>query len=99
METNQTKNRTVDEITTLTRSDDAGCAEIDLPVGRLVRIEGDDALFVVETGDGCAGCALDDDFLDVRFPCDAFACCEHERRDETSVILRRVDDASPESPK
>ncbi len=46
-------------ITTLTLLDGvAGCDEIDLPTGRLVRVEGDAAsLFVVEAGDGCGGCA------------------------------------------
>ena len=42
--------------------------------------------------DGVAGCALDPDvFDDPPFPCEAFACCDCDRRDETSVILRRVD--------
>ncbi|MBR4104925.1 MAG: hypothetical protein IKK39_12810 [Thermoguttaceae bacterium] len=93
MKTNQTKEQTGDEITTLTLLDGvAGCAEIDLPIGRLVRVEGDAAsLFVVEAG---AGCALDPDvFDDPPFPCEAFACCECWRRDETNVILRRVDDS------
>ena len=88
------KRKTVDEITTLTLLDGvAGCDEIDLPIGRLVRVEGNAAsLFVVEAGDGCAGCALDPDvFDDPPFPCEAFACCDCDRRDETSVILRRVD--------
>ncbi len=81
-------------ITTLTLLDGvAGCDEIDLPTGRLVRVEGDAAsLFVVEAGDGCGGCALDPDvFEDPPFPCEAFACCECWRRDETNVILRRVE--------
>ncbi|MBQ8362448.1 MAG: hypothetical protein IJX36_00795 [Thermoguttaceae bacterium] len=83
------------EITTLTLLDGvAGCAEIDLPIGRLVRVEGNDALFVVEVGDVCGGCALDPDaFDDPPFPCEAFACCACERRDETSAILRRVEDS------
>ena len=86
------KRKTNDEITTLTPADAVGCAEVDLPIGRLVRIKGDDALFVVEAGDSCAGCALDGIvYVAPPFPCDAFACCEHERRDETSVILRRVE--------
>ncbi len=102
MKTNQAKEQTVDGITTLTLLDGvAGCDEIDLPIGRLVRIKGDNALFVVEAGDSCAGCALDGIvYVAPPFPCDAFACCEHERRDETSVILRRVegsDDAANES--
>ncbi|MBQ2848970.1 MAG: hypothetical protein IJE77_00695 [Thermoguttaceae bacterium] len=89
------KRKTDDGVTTLTRLDGAGCVEVDLPIGRLVRIKGDAALFVVEAGDSCAGCALDGIvYVAPPFPCDAFACCEHERRDETSVILRRVDDAS-----
>lgn len=81
------------EITTLTLLDGvAGCNEIDLPIGRLVRVEGNAAsLFVVEAGDGCGGCALDPDvYEEPPFPCDAFACCECDRRDETNVILRRV---------
>lgn len=84
------------EITTLTLLDGvAGCAEIDLPIGRFVRVEGNDALFVVEAGDGCDGCALGLDALEKRpFPCDAFACCESDRRDETDVILRRVADVN-----
>ncbi|MBP3556492.1 MAG: hypothetical protein J6K20_02150 [Thermoguttaceae bacterium] len=103
MKTNQAKEQTVDGVTTLTLLDGvAGCNEIDLPVGRLVRVEGDDAsLFVVEAEDDCAGCALDPDvFDDLPFPCKAFACCEYRRRDETNVILRRVegsDDAANES--
>lgn len=87
------KRKTVDEITTLTLLDGvAGYDEIDLPIGRLVRVEGDAAsLFVVEAGDGCGGCALDPDvFEDPPFPCEAFAC-ECWRRDETNVILRRVE--------
>lgn len=97
------KRKTNDEITTLTPADAVGCAEVDLPIGRLVRIEGDDALFVVEAGEGCAGCALDGDvFDDPPFPCEAFACCDCDRRDETNVILRRLEgsdavDASPSS--
>ncbi|MBQ9798531.1 MAG: hypothetical protein IJO40_01155 [Thermoguttaceae bacterium] len=85
--------KTVDGITTLTLLDGvAGCDEIDLPIGRLVRVEGNDALFVVEAGDGCGGCALDPDvFEDPPFPCEAFACCYCDRRDETNVILRRVE--------
>lgn len=103
MKTNQAKEQTGDEITTLTLLDGvAGCDEIDLPIGRLVRVEGDDAsLFVVEAGDGCGGCALDPDvFDDPPFPCEAFACCECWRRDETNVILRRVDgsDVATSSP-
>lgn len=93
MKTNQAKEQTGDEITTLTLLDSvAGCDEIDLPIGRLVRVEGNDALFVVEAEDDCAGCALDPDvFDDPPFPCKAFACCEYRRRDETNVILRRVE--------
>ena len=88
------KRKTNNEITTLTPADAVGCAEVDLPIGRLVRIEGDDALFVVEAGEGCAGCALDGDvYEDPPFPCDAFACCESDRRDEMNVVLRRVDDS------
>ena len=93
MKTNQAKEQTGDGITTLTLLDGvAGCDEIDLPIGRLVRIEGDAAsLFVVEAGDGCGGCALDPAvFEDPPFPCEAFACCECDRRDETNVIFRRV---------
>ncbi|MBQ1277485.1 MAG: hypothetical protein IIY07_02445 [Thermoguttaceae bacterium] len=88
--------KTVDGITTLTLLDGvAGCDEIDLPIGRLVRVEGNDALFVVEAGDVCGGCALDPDvFEDPPFPCEAFACCDCDRRDETNVILRRVDDST-----
>ena len=102
MKTNQAKEQTVDGITTLTLLDGvAGCDDIDLPIGRLVRVEGNDALFVVEAGDVCGGCALDPDvFDDPPFPCEAFACCYCNRRDETSVILRRVegsDDAANES--
>ncbi|MBP3532607.1 MAG: hypothetical protein J6K25_15740 [Thermoguttaceae bacterium] len=91
---NRIKERTVDDVTTLTLLDGvAGCDEIDLPIGRLVRVEGDDAsLFVVEAGDGCASCALDPDvFEEPPFPCEAFARCDCDRRDETSVVLRRVD--------
>jgi len=103
VKTNQAKEQTGDEITTLALLDGvAGCDEIDLPIGRLVRVEGDDAsLFVVEAGDGCGGCALDPDvFDDPPFPCESFACCGGWRRDETSVILRRVEgsnDAANES--
>ncbi len=36
------KRKTVDDVTTLTLLDGvAGCDEIDLPIGRLVRVEGD----------------------------------------------------------
>ncbi len=102
MKTNQAKEQTGDGITTLTLLDGvAGCDEIDLPIGRFVRVGGNDKLFVVEAGDGCASCALDPDvFDDPPFPCNAFACCECDRRDETNVILRRVegsDDAANES--
>lgn len=94
MNPNETKHQAVDGVTTLTLLDGvAGCDEIDLPIGRLVRVEGDAAsLFIVEARDGCGGCALDPDvFEDPPFPCGAFACCECERRDETDVVLRRVD--------
>lgn len=92
--------KTVDGITTLTLLDGvAGCNEIDLPIGRLVRVEGDDAsLFVVEASDYCGDCALYPNvFEDPPFPCEAFACCDCDRRDETNVILRRVEgsDAAP----
>ena len=89
--------KTVDGITTLTLLDGvAGCDEIDLPIGRLVRVEGDDAsLFVVEALDYCGDCALYPNvFEDPPFPCEAFACCDCDRRDETNVILRRVDDST-----
>lgn len=89
--------KTVDGITTLTLLDGvAGCNEIDLPIGRLVRVEGDDAsLFVVEALDYCGDCALYPNvFEDPPFPCEAFACCDCDRRDETNVILRRVDDST-----
>lgn len=92
--------RTVDGITTLTLLDGvAGCNEIDLPVGRLVRVEGDAAsLFVVEASDYCGDCALYPNvFEEPPFPCEAFACCDCDRRDETNVILRRLEgsDAAP----
>ena len=102
MKTNQAKEQTGDETTTLTLLDGvAGCAEIDLPIGRFVRVKGNDKLFVVEAEDDCAGCALDPDvFDDPPFPCKAFACCEYRRRDETNVILRRVEgsDVTTSSP-
>lgn len=93
MNSNETKRQTVDETTTLTPADFATCrGEIDLPIGRLVRIEGNDALFIVEEKESCASCALDPNvFDDPPFPCDAFACRECDRRDETSVILRRAE--------
>lgn len=101
MNSNETKRQTVDETTTLTPADFATCrGEIDLPIGRLVRIEGNDALFIVEEKESCASCALDPDVCDAPpFPCDAFACREIDRRDETSVILRRAEgsDAAPSS--
>ncbi len=93
MNPNETERQTVDEATTLTPADFATCrGEVDLPIGRFVRIEGNDALFIVEEKESCASCALDPDvFDDPPFPCDAFACRECDRRDETSVILRRVE--------
>ena len=92
--------RTVDGITTLTLLDGvAGCNEINLPVGRLVRVEGDAAsLFVVEASDYCGDCALYPNvFEEPPFLCEAFACCDCDRRDETNVILRRLEgsDAAP----
>jgi len=30
-------------------------------------------------------------YEDPPFPCNAFACCECDRRDETDVVLRRVE--------
>lgn len=81
------------EITTLTGSDFEGRADkIDLPVGRLVRIEGDDATFIVEPGDACDDCALDGaPYKEMLFFCKAFACLACVRRDETCVILRRLE--------
>ena len=95
------KRKTVDEITTLTLLDGvAGCDEIDLPIGRLVRVEGDAAsLFVVEASDCCGDCALYPYvYEDPPFPCEAFACCECDRRDETDVILRRVEGSGATPP-
>lgn len=98
------KRKTNDEITTLTPADAVGCAEVDLPIGRLVRVEGDAAsLFVVEASDYCGDCALYPNvFEEPPFPCEAFACCDCDRRDETNVILRRLEgsdavDVSPSS--
>ena len=82
------------EKTTLTvYNAEDGVNKVDLPVGRLVRFEENDAsLFVVEAASGCASCALDGgDEEETLFPCEAFACCESRRRDGTSVILRRVE--------
>ncbi len=82
------------EKTTLTvYNAEDGVNKIDLPVGRLVRFEENDAsLFVVEAAIGCASCALDGaNEEETLFPCEAFACCGSRRRDGTSVILRRVE--------
>lgn len=82
------------EKTTLTvYNAEDGVNKIDLPVGRLVRFEENDAsLFVVEAAIGCASCALNGaNEEETLFPCEAFACCGSRRRDGTDVILRRVE--------
>ncbi|MBR2002556.1 MAG: hypothetical protein IJ991_00070 [Thermoguttaceae bacterium] len=82
------------EKTTLTVFDvEDGVNKVDLPVGRLVRFEENDAsLFIVEAASGCASCALNGaNEEETLFHCEAFACCESRRRDGTDVILRRVE--------